>query len=89
MQASGNPALPRGLALTLGWRRLLFTVLFSLAIGLLISPAWTTGLASVLIRTVTLGLIGMLVFGLFEQWPKRLPTWLASVRPSAATAPVG
>jgi LytS/YehU family sensor histidine kinase len=26
---------------------------------------------------VTLGLIGVLVFGLFEQWPKRLPRWLA------------
>ena len=24
-----------------------------------------------------LGLVAMLVFGLFEQWPRRLPTWLA------------
>jgi two-component sensor histidine kinase len=38
---------------------------------------WKSGLTSLLIRTVALGLIAMLVFGLFEQWPKRLPAWLA------------
>jgi LytS/YehU family sensor histidine kinase len=32
---------------------------------------------SLLIRTMTLGLIAMLVFGLFEQWPKQLPAWFA------------
>jgi hypothetical protein len=28
-------------------------------------------------RAVLLGLLAMLVFGLFEQWPARLPAWLA------------
>jgi sensor histidine kinase YesM len=31
----------------------------------------------VLLRTTLLALIATLVFGLFEQWPKRLPSWLA------------
>lgn len=49
----------------------------SLALGLLLGLGWESGLFSVLIRTVTLGLGAMLVFGLFEQWPQRLPPWLA------------
>ncbi len=61
----------------MGWRRLRFTLIFSIAIGLLFGLGWKSGLPSLLIRTVTLGLLAMLVFGLFEQWPKRLPAWLA------------
>jgi hypothetical protein len=38
---------------------------------------WKSGLLSALTRTVLIGVIAMLVFGLFEQWPKRLPRWLA------------
>ena len=49
----------------------------SLALGLVLGLGWESGLFSVLIRTVTLGLGAMLVFGLFEQWPQRLPPWLA------------
>ena len=66
----------RGLALMLAWPRLKFTLLFSLAWGLLLSLHWTSGLFSILSRTVLLGLSSMLVFGLFEQWPSRLPRWL-------------
>ena len=76
MSATGVPAKPRGLALMLGWGRVRFTVFFSMAIGLLLSFHWTSGLLSVLTRTVLLGLSAMLVFGLFEQWPRRLPRWL-------------
>jgi len=31
----------------------------------------------VMARAMTVGLAAMLAFGLFEQWPKRLPRWLA------------
>jgi hypothetical protein len=61
----------------LGWGRLRFTLLFSIALGLLLGRHWNSGMWSALSRTVMLGLIAMLVFGLFEQWPKRLPRWLA------------
>jgi hypothetical protein len=71
------PDKPRGLALMFGWRRLRFTVLFSLAIGFLMGLGWESGLLSILVRTVTLGLIAMVVFGFFEQWPRTLPRWLA------------
>jgi signal transduction histidine kinase len=66
----------RGVALMFGWRRVQFTILFSLAVGLFMGLGWESGLASILVRTVTLGLIGMVVFGLFEQWPRTLPRWL-------------
>jgi signal transduction histidine kinase len=65
------------MALMLGWGRVRFTVLLSVGLGLLFSFGWTSGLLSLLTRTVLIGLTAMLVFGLFEQWPKRLPRWLA------------
>jgi len=63
--------------LTRGWRRLAVALGLSLAVTLLLSSQWTTGIWSLFGRTVTLGLIGLLVFSLFERWPKRLPRWLA------------
>ena len=68
---------PVGLAALLGWRRVRFTLFMSLALGMLLGMGWESGFASLLTRTVLLGLTAMLVFGLFEQWPKRLPSWLA------------
>jgi two-component sensor histidine kinase len=76
MPATTAVAKPRGLALMFGWRRVAFTLAFSTAIGLFMSLGWESGLASLLVRTTALGLIAMVVFGLFEQWPKRLPRWL-------------
>ena len=70
------PDRPRGLAQIFSWRRLRFTLAFSIAIGLLMGIGWKSGLASILIRTVLLGLIAMIVFGVFEQWPKKTPRWL-------------
>ena len=37
----------------------------------------TTPIIVLLFRTILIGLVLMLVFGLFEQWPRRLPRWLA------------
>ena len=65
---------PRGMALMLGWRRVVFTLSCSIALGLLLS--YRLG-PPVIIQPVILGLFAMLLFGLFEQWPKRLPAWLA------------
>jgi LytS/YehU family sensor histidine kinase len=33
-------------------------------------------MVSLLSRTVLLGLVAMLVYGVFEQWPRRLPRWI-------------
>ena len=77
MSALADSGKPRGLALMLNWRRVRFTILFSMALALLFSFGWKSGLPSLLFRAVLLGLTVMLVFGLFEQWPKRLPRWVA------------
>jgi two-component sensor histidine kinase len=77
MSAFPVHAKPRGLALLLGWRRLLLTLCFSVVVGLLLLPGWTSGWSSLQLRTATLGLAAMLAFGLFEQWPARLPAWFA------------
>ena len=77
MLAPALPTRPRGLALTLGWRRVACTLALSLAVGGLLGIGWTTGAASVTGRTLVIGLVAMLAFGLFEQWPPRLPRWLA------------
>src|SRR5262245_46977510 len=74
---SAAPARPRGLALLLGWRRVAFTLGLSIPIALGLSRHWAKGPLTGLIRVIPLGFMAMLVFGLFEQWPKRLPRWLA------------
>lgn len=74
MIATGISAKPRGPALMLGWRRVRFTLSVSTALGLLISIHLGY---PVILQPVFLGLVAMLLFGLFEQWPKRLPAWLA------------
>ena len=74
---SGAPVGPRGLALMLGWRRVTFTLTLSTIIALALSNHWEQGPLVGLIRVVPLGFMAMLTFGVFEQWPKRLPRWLA------------
>jgi len=77
MSASALPARPRGLALLLNWRRVRFTLIASIIVTLPLALGWKSSLPSLLLRTLMLGFVAMLAFGLFEQWPKRLPAWLA------------
>ena len=70
------PAGPRGLASILGWRRVTLTLTLSSICGLALGHHWDQLLTG-LIRVVVVGLTAMLTFGLFEQWPKSLPQWLA------------
>jgi signal transduction histidine kinase len=67
----------RRLVQLLGWRRVRFTLIASVLWCLILSPAWESAFAGLLGRTVLVGLVLMLVFGLFEQWPASLPRWLA------------
>jgi sensor histidine kinase YesM len=84
MQALAPIARPRGLALALGWRRICVTLGISVAFALLLSGPrmppyhhWKSGPLSAVLCSGILGLGAMLVFGLFEQWPRRLPRWIA------------
>jgi len=68
---------PHGLRLMFAWPRVVFTVLFTFVISLPLAVGWKSGFFSLMSRTIGLGLLALVVFGLFEQWPKRLPPWLA------------
>ena len=69
---------PRELPRLFAWRRLRFTLIASGLWGLVLSPAWTTTSALVLmLRTMTIGIALMVIFGVLERWPRRLPRWFA------------
>jgi signal transduction histidine kinase len=76
MLESAAPAI-RTTFFTKGWRRLAVALALSLAVALLLRSQWTPGAVPLLIRTIALGLIAVLVFGLFERYPTRLPRGLA------------
>jgi two-component sensor histidine kinase len=67
----------RGLPSVLAWRRLRFTLIVSTVFGLLISVGSTTATPIVVLRAWIVGMAVLLVFGLFERRPRRLPKWLA------------
>ncbi len=73
-----SAALPagRGLALAFNWKRVSFTLAFSFFWGALFGLGWSSGWWSAVVRFVAVGFIVMMVFGLFEQCPRRLPRWL-------------
>jgi signal transduction histidine kinase len=72
-------AKPRGLALMLGWRRIAVALGASALVGLIVSPAFvsSTSTLQVIGRELVVGTAALLAFGIFEQWPARLPRWLA------------
>lgn len=70
-------AKPRGLALTLGWRRWRFAFVLGLAWGLPMSIGSGTPTGSWLLRTTTVVVLAVLAYGAFEQRPSVLPRWLA------------
>jgi len=83
MIAPAVPAKLSGLALMFSWPRVRFVLVLTIAWGLLVGLHWESGPISAIKRTVLVGLVAMLVFGLFEQWPKWLPNsfprWMLQV----------
>jgi signal transduction histidine kinase len=77
MALAADSIKPRGLALMLGLRRVRFTLGISALFGLVLSLPSETATLIVVARAMMVGLAAMLAFGLFEQWPRRLPRWLA------------
>jgi len=69
--------MPRGFARVFSWRRLRFTLGVALLFGLLCSGRDEVPLTAWVARSVIVGLVVLLVFGVFERRPQRLPKWLA------------
>lgn len=72
-----NPPSPGQWRSVFGWRRLRTVAVLCSLVTLLFSFSWQSSLAYLMLRVFGVGLILMLVFGLFEIWPRRLPRWLA------------
>ncbi|HMM66367.1 MAG TPA: histidine kinase, partial [Dokdonella sp.] len=48
-----------------------------LLLSLVILPGWKASYPVLIGRLLFIALMGLLAFGLFERWPRRLPRWLA------------
>ena len=74
-----TPAKPRGLALMFRWQRVSLALGMSSAVGLILSPTFVAGTSAwqVMSREMVLGLATLIAFGIFEQWPRRMPGWIA------------
>lgn len=77
MTVEASAAATRGPAPLLGWKRVRFALITSIAAALPFTFGWTSGIASLMVRAAILGMIGVLAFGLFERWPARPPRRLA------------
>ena len=76
-----NPFTPTakltGLAFMISWPRLRFSGIMSLIFTALLSISFVSPLWSLYLRVATVCLTGVLVFGVLERWPRRLPGWCA------------
>jgi len=70
------PAPPSDWRALLGWRRVRTVAIVCALFTLLFSFGWDAALWKLVARVFGVGLALLLVFGLFEQWPRRLPRWL-------------
>jgi hypothetical protein len=80
LAAPATPAVPTAraaLARMLGWRRLRVAAPTALLVGLVIGETSATPLPVWLLRTMLVALLALLAYGIVEQWPHRLPAWLA------------
>jgi Histidine kinase/Histidine kinase-, DNA gyrase B-, and HSP90-like ATPase len=73
MVSTAIPVKPRGLARILSWQRVRVTLVASILLGLLNSIDNEAATLVVIARAIIVGFCALLAFGLFEQWPKRLP----------------
>lgn len=75
---SADPSIEtRGTPRVLAWRRLRPLLILSFVLSVLLLPGWTASWGVLLLRLVLISTGLLLVFSLFERWPKRLPAWLA------------
>jgi signal transduction histidine kinase len=62
----------------LSWRRIRYPLVVAALFGLtMMSHDWHASYVVLYGRLIFIALVGVLMFGLFEHWPARLPRWLA------------
>lgn len=68
---------PTGFARIYQWRRVRFVLLVCLVLFLLFSISWEGTYGVLIGRLLFAGLLTLSAFGLFERWPRKLPSWMA------------
>ena len=71
------PNQPRGLARIYAWPRLRVALIVTLIFTLLLSPTWKVSHWVLIGRLLFITTSALLVFGVIERWPQRLPGWVA------------
>jgi len=74
--ATPAPAPSFSIAKLFPRRRVLFTLAVVLPFGLMLGLSSLSPTIVVVMRGLLVGLFAMLAYGVFEQWPTRLPRWL-------------
>ena len=67
----------QGHAPLLGWPRLKAPYITSFVLSLIWLPAWESSYAVLIARLLIISTALVLVFGLLERWPARLPNWVS------------
>ena len=75
MPSAAKPVLT-GFRRVFEWRRLRFTLAASVAIGVFAGLSTNAPMVVDILRFVFVGCVALLVFGVFETRPRRLPKWL-------------
>ena len=68
-----SPRMPR----IFGWPRLRVVLIVCGVLTLLRMPGWQGSYFALVARWVFIGCACLLMFGVFERWPQRLPRWFA------------
>lgn len=77
MSAPIMPPQPQSLARILSWSRFKAPYITSLVISLIWLPGWQSSYLVLIVRLLMISTVLVLVFGLLERWPERLPNWLS------------
>jgi signal transduction histidine kinase len=75
--AAAPPLPASGFARIYAWRRVRTVLVASFILSVVVLAGWKSSWAVLYLRLVLLGMVQLTLFGLFERWPARLPSWLA------------
>ena len=68
---------PVGFARLFAWNRVRPTLIACMVVGVLTLPGWKASFAVLLVRYLFVAMVLLMVFGVLERWPRRLPKWIA------------
>ncbi len=77
MQVIDPKLVPTGLTRIYAWPRVRMALIVTLIFTLLLSPTWQVAYWVLVTRLTFITGSALLVFGILERWPARLPRWIA------------